>query len=216
MGCYITGGVCIGYNKTVVNDILLRYCNLRGINVTSSNCTGITINQNYLRWEFGSDYARITFNGSSCNFTNNVCGPPLENINGGTIANNIIVNTWYEKSIYDCNNIAITNNIIFGGHSGSNQSVSGNMTPYEWGEKCINVEGVSWNDVFENNAGITPASDFHFTDAYKQYSECGIYGGTGFSDSGMAPVPYILAKKIDTQTDSSGKLNVKIRVKAGE
>ena len=217
LACYITGGLDIGSGNSIVNDVLIRYCNLRGMNV-SSQCTGTTINQNYLRWEFGSDYARITLNGSNCNFTNNVCGPPIENLNGGLISNNIIINTWYNNSIYECSNVVITNNIIFGGHSGANQLVSGNMTPYEWGENCIIVEGVGWNNIFVNYTGgaVGTMWDLHFKEGYQQYSNCGIYGGTGFNDNQMAPVPYIVAKRIAEETDAAGQLKIQVRVKSGE
>ena len=76
-----------------------------------------------------------------------------------------------------------------------------------------------WNDVFVNynNATISPASDFHFKDEYKQYeSQVGIYAGDGFDDSQLAPVPHIIHKDIDDKTDASGKLRVRIRVKASE
>ena len=76
-----------------------------------------------------------------------------------------------------------------------------------------------WTDVFVNYNGgaVSPVSDFHFKEAYKQYeSQVGIYAGTGFNDQQLAPVPYIIAKDVDEQTDAQGKLNVRIRVKAGQ
>ena len=216
IACFLTGGLDIGYNNTEVNDILIRYCCLRGMNV-SSKCRGNNFNQNYFRWEWPSDYSRNTFNGSSCTFTNNVSFPPIENLNGGIISNNIIIQTWYNCGIYSCDNSLITDNIIFGGHSGSNQIVSGNMTPYEWGENCINVEGVDWKDIFVNYSAPFPSTDFHFTEKYKQYeNKTGIYGGTGFNDNQLAPVPYIIYKDIPEQTDSEGKLKIQIRVKANQ
>ena len=83
----------------------------------------------------------------------------------------------------------------------------------------INMIGVDPNIVFENynNGKVDPSSDFHFKEAYKQYeNQVGIYAGTGFNDQQLAPVPYIVNKKVDEQTDAQGKLNVKIRVKAGQ
>ncbi len=87
-----------------------------------------------------------------------------------------------------------------------------------WGDASINFEASSWNDVFVNfNGGnADPSSDFHFKEAYNQYeNQVGIYAGDGFSNNQLA-VPYIVAKRVDEQTDASGKLNVKIRVKAGD
>ena len=86
-----------------------------------------------------------------------------------------------------------------------------------WGDAPVNVSGKSWNDIFVNNKGITPASDYHFKGDYQKYnSVCGIYAGTGFSDTALPPVPYIVSSEIPEQTDANGKLNIKIRVRAGE
>ena len=38
----------------------------------------------------------------------------------------------------------------------------------------------------------------------------------GFNEDQLAPVPYIISKDIPQQTDAAGKLNIKIRVKAGD
>ena len=73
------------------------------------------------------------------------------------------------------------------------------------------------SEVFINPAGITPVSNYHFKDEYKQYeSQVGVYAGSGFSDGALPPVPYIVAKRIADQTDAAGKLKVQIRVNAGE
>ena len=86
------------------------------------------------------------------------------------------------------------------------------------GDDPISLAGVNWNDVFVNynNGAISPASDFHFKGEYTQYSDCGIYGGSSFDPQALPPVPYIVSKNIASQTDSSGMLSVKVRVKAGE
>lgn len=89
----------------------------------------------------------------------------------------------------------------------------------DWGEDCINVskEGFDWKNVFKDYQGVSASSNFHFKEEYAEYEgKVGIYAGDSFNDKQLAPVPYIVAKKIPEQTDSSGKLNVKIRVKAGE
>ena len=67
-----------------------------------------------------------------------------------------------------------------------------------------------------NGGAINPMSDFHFKDEYQQYSDVGIYGGTGFNDKQMAPIPFIVAKSIGEQTDAAGKLRIRVKVKAGE
>ncbi len=88
----------------------------------------------------------------------------------------------------------------------------------DFGDDCINVgaEGFDWNNVFKEYKGVSATSNFHFKEEYQQYEgQVGIYHGT-FNDDQLAPVPYIVAKDIPQQTDASGKLKIKIRVKAGE
>ena len=102
-------------------------------------------------------------------------------------------------------------------HFGNN-SFYDNLVSASYGDAAVlREEGENWVDIFTNwNGGaISPISDFHIKEGSK-YSSYGIYAGTGFSDNQLAPVPYIVAKDVKEQTDASGKLNVKIRVKAGQ
>ena len=237
MGCYLTGNVNIGNNGTPANDVLIRCCNVKGITVSGS-CKGIVINQNYIR-------SVSSFNGAGGEFTNNICSR-IDNFKGGIIANNIISfqrtssNSEYAlhsvSSSYVANNIFCNSssygNIIYSGSDEPN-TFSGNMifstaksneleldgTSFFIDNNLINLSGTDKNDVFENykNGSISPVSDFHFKEAYKQYeSQVGVYAGGVDFDKQLAPVPYIVAKQVDTETDASGKLNVKIRVKAGQ
>ena len=80
------------------------------------------------------------------------------------------------------------------------------------GSECfVSVgNGYSWWNISSN-------SDYHFKEEYKQYeSQIGIYAGSGFSDKQLAPVPFIVDHRVDSETDASGKLNIHIRVKASE
>lgn len=223
MGCYISGDVNIGNDGSSVNNVTVRYCNLNSMQVKNNTCTGTIVNQNYVRSPSLFQYAGVTFK-------NNICNAILY-ISGGTISYNIFAQKdRYYAPICEVNNSTISSNFFLvnssdtgGGYLVSrcyNDLVFDNMGKEDCGDKAIVISGeVDWTDVFVNYNGgaITPASDFHFKGDYKQYeNQVGIYAGDGFSDSGMAPVPYILAKKVDAQTDASGKLNVKIRVKAGE
>ena len=45
---------------------------------------------------------------------------------------------------------------------------------------------------------------------------CELKPGEAISDKQLAPVPYIVAKHVDEQTDAQGKLSIKVRVKAGD
>ena len=226
MGCYIIGTVVIGDGDSTINDILIRYCNLNSVDVRNNKCQRTTINQNYIR-------NSISFNGAGGIVSNNILHS-INNLVGGFVKNNILTsvrhystgelgyNTSYDHVIRG-SNCTITNNVFI---SSYNPYYRGDCVTYgnilynrDWGENSINMGNVDWNDVFVNFDGgtISPNSDFHFKDAYKQYeSQVGIYAGTGFNDKQIAPVPFIIAKDVKEQTDASGKLNVKFRVKAVE
>ena len=215
MGCYISGAVYIGYDNTAVDNILVKLCNLSNIYVYSSKCTGTIVNQNYIRSISYFGYA-------SAEFTNNIANG-VHRLNGGTISNNILTSRSTNSSYYcirDCSNNTISNNIYIGSYSlNYNCLVSNNMSlSNSWGDDPIKLDAESWDEVFVNynNGTISPASDFHFKGKYTQYSDCGIYGGTGFDKEALPPVPYIVSKNIATQTNAAGMLEIKVRVKAGE
>lgn len=213
MGCYISGDVKIGYDMKSVNNVVVKYCNVGSVNVRNSDCTGTIVNQNYIR---NTSY----FYGSSASFKNNIAYH-IKNLDGGIISYNIF--SAGSPSYYtfeDCNSCTISHNVILGSSyfSPSDNDIYENMSGNTWGQEAIAI-GDSWANVFSdyNNGAISPASSFHFSDAYSEYEgRVGIYAGSGFSDSAMPPVPYISFKSIPEQTDNDGKLKIKIRVKASE
>lgn len=213
MGCYISGNIYINEGS---NNVTVKYCNVNDFHWATLT-TGTLINQNYIR---GACYG----NNGSAEVSNNIV-QFVVNLDGGTIKNNIITSCYWDiypnVSLHGCDNNTITNNIFFSGKvgCGANCIVSGNMCAnVNWGDDPVNLAVDSWETVFTkyNGGAISPASDFHFTEEYQQHSDCGIYGGTGFSDGQLPPVPFIVAKSIPEQTDAAGNLNIKIRVKAGE
>lgn len=221
MACYITGDVYIGDDGTTVNDVLVKYCNLSKMNVKNSSCQGTIVSQNYIR-SFSYCY------NAPVEFSNNIC-KNISNLDGGTVSNNIITlhsgSGVTDSPLYHVINSNITSNIFFSSSKYWTLSdcrdnvLFGNMAFNNkcGGDELIDFSGISIDSVFVNYNGgtISPASDFHFKDEYKQYeNQVGIYAGDGFNDKQLAPVPYIVAKKIDEQTDTAGKLNIKIRVKA--
>lgn len=212
MGCYISGNVNIGADEKSVNNILIRYCNLNAFTVKSDLCSGTVINQNYIRASSDGGSAAVEV-------TNNIM-TRLTNVSGGIIRNNILPTDWSSsENLVSIKNSTISENVIYDGVESISQCVGSNNlywgSPY-FGDNNVVVSSDQWKVLFVKNAGITPASDFHFTDDFQKYSNIGIYGGTGFKDSGMAPVPYVVLKDIPEQTDASGKLNIRIRVKASE
>ena len=217
MGCYVTGAVYIGNDGNEVDDILIRYNFLRGFEVSNNKCVGTTVNQNYCD-------CGLEFKGASGTVSNNICHW-VNDLDNGFLLNNIITSEYYANyhdyaAMRICDQTTISNNVIISPHihSGANCLISGNMTKSDWGDDCINVGDVDWNNVFQNwnNGAVSPTTNFHFKEEYSQYEgKVGIYHGT-FNENQLAPVPYIVAKRVDEQTDASGKLNVKIRVKAGQ
>lgn len=211
MGCYISGNVNIGADEKSVNNILVRYCNLNAFTVKSNLCTGTEINQNYIRSTCNGGNAAVEV-------TNNII-VQLTNVSGGIVRNNIFP---VEVTSYSLENImssTISDNILYDGANGTSGSVGSNnifVHASYFGDDYVKLSVSEWSELFVKNAGITPASDFHFTEGYQKYSGIGIYGGTGFSDSGMAPVPFIEAKDIPDKTDAAGMLKIKVRVKASE
>ena len=230
MGCYITGNINIGNDNTSVNDILIRYCNVSSVYVKSSLCLGTVVNQNYIRSLVYSES-----NSAAVEITNNVINR-ISYINGGEISNNVITCQRGSSSsnypLHYIKNSIVNNNIFLNNYnptstsysgivSCSYNSFSGNMFFRNETEDndSINMTGVDPNVVFKNyNDGkVDPFSNFHFADSYTQYEhQVGIYAGDDFNDNQLAPVPYIVAKHVDPQTDTTGKLNIKIRVKAGQ
>lgn len=232
MGCYISGGVRIGYtgsgNKiNNVNNIIIKHCNLNFVAVANSTCTGTIVNQNYIR-------SNSNFGDSGGAITNNVLYS-LNGVSGGEIINNIFINsTSVGGSNYSlgAKNSTISNNVFLATFWGlqSDNVFSGNMcNSYSSSSSPYSVfiehdmTGKEWSDIFEkyDAAKISAKSfesiSFHFNETYDQYEKyVGIYAGMGFTDSGMAPVPFIEAKDIPDKTDAEGKLNIKIRVKASE
>lgn len=221
MGCYVKNDVYIGIGGRTVNNILIRYCNLYSVRVMNNTCQGVVVDQNYIRFGAG-------FSGSPSIFTHNI-SPWVFDLDGGMIKYNIFTSIFDQhwNAIYIwgtmayCDNDQISNNILITGDNtgeGTNNVITHNMlNGTDWGDDPVTISG-DWNDVFVNynDATITPSSDFHFTEAYNQYSSCGIYGGTGFNDHQTAPVPYIVSKEVAEQTDASGHLNITVVVKAGE
>lgn len=199
LGCYLGGTLNIN-----VSDFLLRYCNTGNINVISSS-VGTIINQNYIRGE-------IYFNGARGMVTNNIMRR-LSNMNGGTIRYNVFARDTY----IGASNAFISDNVfvVWGSHSGSDISASHNLfIGAEWGENPLNLTDVTAADVFKKDNGVSNASNYHFQENYSQYeTQYGIYAGAGFNDLQTAPVPGLVIRKVEEQTNTAGQLKVQLRLK---
>lgn len=221
MGCLITGNVCIGHDGASVNNVLVKRCNVNAIE-SWVNCENIVISQNYIR---NSSY----LSGCGCLVTNNILHS-LHDMNSSTICYNLIryAYSWrpsYSSTFYNVDNSNIYKNVIVDkgidgpGYACDNIQTNRNLfININWGDSCVCLTDCTWEDVFVtwNDGGINPINNFHFEEAYQQYNDIGIYGNgvNGFDDHQTAPVPYIIGKQIDQETDAAGQLGIKIRVKA--
>ncbi len=224
VGVYISGNIDVGDETGTAGNLTIRYCNINSIQVHNSTSNDMLVNQCYLR-----DFC--DFGGCNVRMENNIMHS-ARNINGGTINHNILVTNKYwgfenNGSLNNVNNTSITNNFFLNigryANNGSNCYISNNcLGTQSWGENPILLEGgVSWSDVFEANYGVSISSNYNLKGKWGKKaatdgSDIGIYGGNGFKDSGFSPIPHIVAKDIPEQTDASGMLKIKIRVKAAE
>ena len=117
MGCYMTGSVIVGDDYSAVNDILIRYCNLKSVQVKNNLCMETVVNQNYIRE--GSSWGN-----SPAKITNNIIHS-IAYVDGGLIQNNIIIGYYcthndFNRADYDvfriieASNSHINNNVMIG------------------------------------------------------------------------------------------------------
>ena len=225
MSCYITGNVNIGEGGATVNDVTIKFCNLNSVQVKNSACQETVVNQCYIRGE--SNF------GQSPNVTieNNIINRIVE-VGSGFIRNNVLTFSNYHSTagygsnintLSNVNNSVISGNIIRLAkgyiHSGNGCAADNNLViGGSWGNNPVLIEATE-EECFEklNGWAVNPVSKFHFKGDYVQYEhQVGIYAGDSFNEDQLAPVPYIISKDIPQQTDAAGKLNIKIRVKAGD
>ena len=216
MGVHLTGNVNIANGDGAVNTILVRFCNVNSIQVGHANCQNILINQNYIRNYSNGGNSAITF-------SNNILHS-IRDVNGGVIDHNIVRHNYYNNgtmAFYGISNTQIKNNILVDPgsylNSGNNSAVSNNMLCNRtFGDNSVSVE--SWDDVFVGTyTGINVNDNYRLKGAQGKNAgtdgtDIGIYGGSGFSDTGLPPGPRITAKVVANQTDASGNLSVEIKV----
>lgn len=222
-GVYVSGDINVGDEENYVSNLTVRFCNVNSIQVKNSNSSGMIINQCYLR---------NTSNFGNCNvrLENNILHSAI-NINGGIISNNVITSNHYvwrdsNYPLRDVSNSLITNNFLLDPssiHRGPSCSILNNcIGTGSWGEECIQLdEGKSWDDVFgeNNNKGVSIKSDYSIKGKWGKNAgtdgkDIGIYGGSGFKPNALAPIPRIVSKEVDEHTDGSGKLQIKVTVRA--
>lgn len=223
MACYISGRVYIGRNGQV-NDILVTRCNVGGVYLGYASTsltyghTGTVLSQNFFRGKVEMGYCGGTIKNNIFYNSN------IEKMQTGIIQNNVLTDSGtgyffdYVSGVTIIGNVFSSGSSIFNGSNNQNNSIYGNAWLGKgFGDDPVSISA-SQSDLFENPTTSSYQSyNFHFKEAFKQYeSQVGIYAGEGFDDSQLAPVPHIIHKDIDDKTDASGKLRVRIRVKASE
>ena len=201
------------------NDITVRYCNLNAVVVNNANCLETVVNQCYVR-------GTSDFHGANGHFTHNIAYSIL-NIDNGYVEYNIFTTDQYifGTSTYNSDHNQTESTSVRGNVFTSNCSklttnclTSDNMVMNNnssYGDAAIHLSKAT-SEVFENPRGVTPFSNYNFKQEYQEYqNRCGVYVSNGFDADQLPPVPYIVNKRIPEQTDADGKLNIKVRVKAG-
>jgi hypothetical protein len=222
IGAYISGNVKIDS----VQNITVRKCNAYSIQVSNSGATGLVVNQCYLRKESG-------FGGCNARIENNIIYA-VYSVTGGIIRHNVFTdfkvydyNYWRACPIGHINSSIIENNFFLnwqtGPYSSSNCVISRNCIGISpWGDDTdpyVLGEGVSWDDVFNKHMGCTTSSDYSLKGTWgkgeaSDGTDIGIFGGSGFDPKALAPIPRIVSKKVDEQTDGTGRLHIEVTVKS--
>ncbi len=223
LGIYVSGDIIVGTEAESVTNLTIRYCNVNSIQVKHSLSSGMVINQCYLRKESNFGGCNVKIFNSIINF--------IKNVNGGNITYNINLgsHSYYghslgmdgiKSSIISANifrtRLVTTNAYTHDTQYGVTDCQGNNNYGANWGDDPIEIEA-KISDLFVNwnNGAISPASDFHFKNEYKEYeNKIGIYAGDGFNDDAHAPIPRIVSKKVAEQSDGSGKLKIEVTVKA--
>lgn len=227
IGVYVSGSVKVGIGiSEIIDNVTLRHCNIGSIILPNNqkingNIRGLVVNQCYVRYlsDFGYCNARLE---------NNIMHT-VRYVEGGIINHNVILSqdTDY-NSLTRVGSSSITNNIIKYSPDNNTRLYNNNYISNNYclgcaiGENPIILdEGMTFDDLFVKNNGIAISSDFHFKEDITagkgqatDGTDIGIYGGSGFSDKAVAPIPRIVSKKIAEQTDESGKLRIEVTVKA--
>ncbi len=234
LGVYVSGNINVGTEADSVLNLTVRYCNANSIQVRHRQSSGMVVNQCYLRNPSNFAYCNVRLE-------NNIVHS-LGYISGGVINHNVITSRGWFTGIgptdrygsYYCNyslggvNASfITNNFIlqepanyYSAHNGSECQISNNcINPGSWGNDPIVLDdGITWDDVFYENKGVSIYSDYRLKGSWGKNAatdgtNIGIYGNIAYKKD-YAPIPRIVSKKVDEQTDGSGKLKVEVKVKA--
>lgn len=210
MGIHLSSDVIIGLQDRPISNILIRYCNISSLKVHGAENINIHVNQSYVR-------ASVNGGGSPLILTNNISSK-IVSVLGGVIDHNVLLGV-VGDSWGSVNDTKVTNNLyLSGGDWYGYRNIENNNISSNPNAGSIIIS--DWSEVIVGpNNGVSPTSNFALKGAIGKGAatdgtDIGIYGGTGFKDSGIPPVPRIISKIIPEQTDEDGNLNIQIHVKA--
>lgn len=232
-GMQINGDLNFSSNHSA-NNVTIKRCNLNSINYQGDYVTNPCINNLIIQcvvngWIYGT-------NAQSLLVTNNIIAGKLQDMNSNVIQNNIFFADFYNgwpyynnTSMHNMNNSTIKNNIIFNTEvtvmSGTGNTVKNNIFKINWNVganiSTANHMSVDFSTLFVNQTG----NSFNYTHNYHLVNPAsfvgddakviGIYGSFWGYKAGSVPSnPHIISKSISPQTNTSGELNIDIKVGA--
>lgn len=217
MGFRCEGGINIGEN---VKNMLIKNVDVGGISFSSESNTGCLVTSSVIRdCLSGNDNAPLLV-------TNCLAGNIVK-IKRGEIANCILkpssaVN--FSSHYYEASSSLMRNNIgldldrsplLSGCQEECTMVGSSPQIPYPAGGVEALFEKYDPSDPFDlrkNNYRLKEGVPG--TNAGTDGKDIGLYGGSGFDDTGRAPIPTIKIREIAPQTDEQDRLKVKIEVVA--
>lgn len=235
LGVYISGNINIGTTEFAVTDLIIKKSNANSIQVKNSSSSGLVVNQCYLRGlcNFGNCNAHLenSIIYSACNINGGIINHCIITEAGNDVTESVYGNyQWHTiHHYYPLNNVSntsVTNNFflnIGGGNTVSNCQILKNCIGVaSWGndEAPIVLDtDKTFNDIFYANKGVKISSDYRIKEKSSNFigtdgTYIGIEGGSGFDPDALAPIPRIISKKVEEQSDANGKLTINVTVKA--
>ena len=208
-----------------VKNLLIKNVDVRVISFSSESNTGCLVTSSVIR-----DY--LSGNGNAPVQVTNCLAGNVGAIKGGEIANCILkpssspsYSSYYYSSSYSSSYSSLMRNNI-GLDSDKSTSLSAcqeactmvgssPQIPYPAGGVEALFEKYDPSDPFDlrkNNYRLKKGVSG--TNAGTDGKDIGLYGGSGFDDTGRAPIPKIKIREIAPQTDEQDRLKVKIEVVA--
>ncbi len=209
--CLIDGDFSLsGSRITPTLYLLISECVIRG-NIDLSNTTQAVLRNNIFQSRIHYAYQSLFENNNFINspYYSGGWHNSLYDCDYNLIRNNIFAHQVQLQFIY-CQNSVIENNVFTTGtyDFGTNSSASNYFSAPA---STLFINWTSGSFLHSDNFHLTSSVTYPGNDA----TECGIYGGAAPWKEGGVPVnPHFIQASIDSQTNSSGEVNVIIKAGA--